>query len=70
MGNKAKPRNTGETPVRSIRVSEKFWEKWKRAAELAGTDRNKFIVKVTNNAAHLILEAARYEEQDMEDDDG
>jgi uncharacterized protein (DUF1778 family) len=37
------------------------------AAELAGTDRNKFIVKVTNNAAHIILEAARYEEQDAEE---
>lgn len=70
MGSKSKPRNTGETPVRSIRVSDKFWEKWKRAAELAGTDRNKFIVKVTNNAAHLILESARFEEQEDEDRDG
>lgn len=67
---KAKPRNTGETPVRSIRVSEKFWEKWRMAAELAGTDRNKFIVKVVNNAAHMILEAARYEEEQEAQDDG
>jgi uncharacterized protein (DUF1778 family) len=64
---RSKPRNSGETPTRSIRVSDRVWAKWKMAAELAGTDRNKFIVKVTNNAAHIILEAARYEEQDAEE---
>jgi uncharacterized protein (DUF1778 family) len=51
-------------------VSERHWQKWKLAAELAGTDRNKFIVKVTNNAAHMLLEAARFEEQEAEEDNG
>lgn len=48
------------TPTRSVRVPVGAWEKWKEAAEVAGIDRNKFIVTVVNHAAHQILTEAKH----------
>lgn len=64
MGNKAKTRNTGETPVRTIRVPDRAWKRWQMAADISGIDRSSFIKTVVNNAAHQILQAANAEDGD------
>jgi len=56
---KAKPRNDRGTPIRSVRISDRFWEKWRMAASLSGVSRNQFMVSVTNHAAQQIIEEAK-----------
>lgn len=36
--NRPGPKPTGQTPIRSIRVSDEDWELWQAAAERAGAE--------------------------------
>lgn len=65
---RAKSRQTGRTPTRSVRVADKFWREWEMAAKLAGVDRNRFIVAVVNNAAHQILRDSRSGQTEPQDE--
>lgn len=51
----SKKSTRGTTPVRSLRVPDKFWHRWNIAAKVAGIDRNKFVMTVVNHAADVIL---------------
>jgi hypothetical protein len=65
--NRSKPRNSTGVSTRSVRVADRFWAQWMEAAHLAGTDRNKFIVAVVNNAADQVRNDARViREREME----